>query len=368
MRRPMQLRADRLAAHLQRGLRARLHRLGRRAAAGAGSRRRDPRRGARRRLQRAPGAHRRRRALRLERPARRGAGAEPVRRPAAGRDPHPVGQARQGRLGGAAALLRDAVAGGGRDVVTLVQLPRLDRTQQASAWFGALDRAGVTVRVDPVERKALPAWIAQRLARAGPARRRRRRRASARSPSSPTGSKATCSPRTRRSRSSRLLYPAGELGFEQIEAAVLNVARYDVFRLGEAVLAGQAARALRMLDGLRSRRRGGGAGALDAGRGHPRPEARQGRARRRQAAAAGAARGARLGRQGARLRARRDAAERRRRSPTCSTPRTSATAWSRACKHPDWPLDPWEALKRLVLLLAEQTARVGTRPIAPAWR
>jgi DNA polymerase-3 subunit delta len=33
-------------------------------------------------------------------------------------------------------------------------------------------------------------------------------------------------------------------------------------------------------------------------------------------------------------------------------------------KHPDWPLDPWEALKRLVLLLAEQTARVGTKPIA----
>jgi DNA polymerase-3 subunit delta len=40
------------------------------------------------------------------------------------------------------------------------------------------------------------------------------------------------------------------LGFEQIEAAVLNVARYDVFKLSEAVLAGQVGRALRMLDGL----------------------------------------------------------------------------------------------------------------------
>ena len=49
-----------------------------------------------------------------------------------------------------------------------------------------------------------------------------------------------------------LLYPQGELGFEQIEAAVLNVARYDVFKLGEAVLAGQTARVLRMLDGLRA--------------------------------------------------------------------------------------------------------------------
>jgi len=48
----------------------------------------------------------------------------------------------------------------GDDIVTLVQLPRLDRTQQQSAWFNALDGAGVTVRVDPVERKALPQWIA----------------------------------------------------------------------------------------------------------------------------------------------------------------------------------------------------------------
>ena len=51
----------------------------------------------------------------------------------------------------------------------------------------------------------------------------------------------------------RLLSPAkGELSFEQIESAVLNVARYDVFKLSEAVLAGQPARVQRMLDGLQA--------------------------------------------------------------------------------------------------------------------
>src|ERR1700754_4619573 len=50
------------------------------------------------------------------------------------------------------------------DIVTLVQRPRLDRAQQSSAWFSALDSAGVTIRVDPIDRKALPQWIAQRLA------------------------------------------------------------------------------------------------------------------------------------------------------------------------------------------------------------
>jgi DNA polymerase-3 subunit delta len=32
-------------------------------------------------------------------------------------------------------------------------------------------------------------------------------------------------------------------------------------------------------------------------------------------------------------------------------------------KHPDWPLDPWQALKRLVLMLVEETARIGGKPV-----
>ena len=52
-----------------------------------------------------------------------------------------------------------------------------------------------------------------------------------------------------------LLYPVtgdGVLSFDQVENAVLNVARYDVFKLSEAVLGGQPLRAARMIDGLQS--------------------------------------------------------------------------------------------------------------------
>jgi DNA polymerase-3 subunit delta len=49
-----------------------------------------------------------------------------------------------------------------------------------------------------------------------------------------------------------LLYPPGELTQNQVESAVLNVARYDVFKLSEAVLSGQVARVLRMLEGLQA--------------------------------------------------------------------------------------------------------------------
>ena len=47
-----------------------------------------------------------------------------------------------------------------------------------------------------------------------------------------------------------LLYPAGELSSEAIREAVLNVSRYDAFQLGEAVLAGDAERTSRILQGL----------------------------------------------------------------------------------------------------------------------
>jgi DNA polymerase-3 subunit delta len=49
-----------------------------------------------------------------------------------------------------------------------------------------------------------------------------------------------------------LLHPAGELTQAQVESAVVNVARYDVFKLSDAVLSGQVARVQRMLDGLQA--------------------------------------------------------------------------------------------------------------------
>jgi len=47
-----------------------------------------------------------------------------------------------------------------------------------------------------------------------------------------------------------LLYPAGEISLSQVQEAVLNVARYDLDGLREALLAGDVARLTRTLDGL----------------------------------------------------------------------------------------------------------------------
>jgi DNA polymerase III subunit delta len=142
-------------------------------------------------------------------------------------------------------------AQGNDSTLTLVMLPRLDKATRTGAWFSALDSYGITIQVDPVERNALPGWIAQRL--------------------QAQGQRVTGGEEGQRSlqffadrvegnllaahqeiQKLALLYPAGELAFAQIETAVLNVARYDVFKLSEAVLAGHSVRVQRMLDGLQA--------------------------------------------------------------------------------------------------------------------
>jgi DNA polymerase-3 subunit delta len=136
-------------------------------------------------------------------------------------------------------------------VLTLVLLPRLDKTSKASAWFMALDAHGITVQLDPIERNALPAWIAQRLSQQQ--QRVREGEEGQRSlqffADRVEGNLLAAHQEIQKL---GLLYPEGELSFEDIERAVLNVARYDVFKLTESVLAGQHLRVQRMLDGLQA--------------------------------------------------------------------------------------------------------------------
>lgn len=135
------------------------------------------------------------------------------------------------------------------DTVLLVLLPRLDGTALKSAWLAALERAGVVVRVDPVERAALPGWIAQRLQRHG-------QHVAAGEAGQQTlqffadrveGNLLAAHQEVEKL---ALLHPAGELSLEQVQQAVLNVARYTPFKLAEAVLAGQLERLPRLLEGL----------------------------------------------------------------------------------------------------------------------
>jgi DNA polymerase-3 subunit delta len=142
--------------------------------------------------------------------------------------------------------LQDYVANMSPDILTLITLPRLDKTAQKSQWFTALERQGVMVTADDISRNALPGWIAGRLRR-----------------QDQSANKDTLEFLADRCEGNllaafqevqklALLFPAGELSFEQVKDAVMDVARYDIFKLSEAMLGGNPERFVRILDGLRA--------------------------------------------------------------------------------------------------------------------
>ncbi len=243
------------------------------------------------------------------------------------------------------------------DVLTLVTLPKLDKTQLNSAWFQALDQRGATVRVDPVERHALPQWIAKRLAAQGQhvEEGEAGQRTLAFFSDRVEGNLLAAHQELQKL---ALLHPAGTLSFEQIEAAVLDVARFDVFKLSEAVLSGQLPRVLRMLDGLQAE---GEAAvlvhwalaedaralkrvrdAMDAGK--PLPvalrEARVWGPRERF-----------IERLAPGLKGR-DLAPLVEAAQICD-------GLAKGLRHPGWPSDPWMGLRRLALMLVELAAQRG---------
>jgi DNA polymerase-3 subunit delta len=142
--------------------------------------------------------------------------------------------------------LQDYVANLSPDVLTLVTLPKLDWTVQKSQWFAALDKYGVVISAEDITRAALPRWISGRLGRQGQ-----------------TADGVTLEFLADRCEGNllaafqeiqklALLFPEGALSFEQVKDAVMDVARYDIFKLTEAMLSGNAARYARILDGLRA--------------------------------------------------------------------------------------------------------------------
>jgi DNA polymerase-3 subunit delta len=130
------------------------------------------------------------------------------------------------------------------DTVTLVTLPRLDRAGQNSAWFNALAGGGVVVNVFPVDRRALPLWIGARLARQ---KQRAAEDALAFVADCVEGNLLAAHQEIQKL---GLLYPPGDLAFDQVRDAVLDVARFEVSQLSEAMLSGDRARLARVLDGL----------------------------------------------------------------------------------------------------------------------
>ncbi|MEO6984212.1 MAG: DNA polymerase III subunit delta [Paralcaligenes sp.] len=132
------------------------------------------------------------------------------------------------------------------DTLMLISLPRLDRATAASKWASSLIQAGTLIELANVERGALPQWIAQRLAR------QNQRLDPATLEWMADKVEGNLLAAFQEVQKLALLYPEGKIDAGDVERAVLNVARYDVFALRDAMLAGQPTRALTILAGLRA--------------------------------------------------------------------------------------------------------------------
>jgi DNA polymerase-3 subunit delta len=131
------------------------------------------------------------------------------------------------------------------DTLLLLTLPKIDRQQQNSKWFKALDGLGVVIQVWPIDAQRLPGWIEQRLRQAGiqPSRDAVRMLAD----------RVEGNLLAARQEIEKLVLLQGEgpLDAEQLTAAVTDSARYDVFELIDSALRGETARCIHILEGIR---------------------------------------------------------------------------------------------------------------------
>lgn len=130
------------------------------------------------------------------------------------------------------------------DTTVIVILPALEREAKNSAWFSVLEKQAVTIALDEIDAANLPKWIAQRLAQQG------QHTSAATLDFLAHQVEGNLLAANQEVQKLGLLYPQGELSDATVREAVLSVSRYDAFQLGEAVLAGDTARTVRILQGL----------------------------------------------------------------------------------------------------------------------
>ncbi len=151
---------------------------------------------------------------------------------------------RPGKEGGAA--LAQLAADPGPDNLLLVVTTRPEKETWSSAWFKAFDKHGQVVQAWPVEIGRLPQWIADRAARHGLIFDRD---AALLLAERVEGNLLAADQEIEKL---ALLHAGGPIGADEVQNAVANSARYDIFQLGEAALDGDMPRSMRILDGLRA--------------------------------------------------------------------------------------------------------------------
>jgi len=123
---------------------------------------------------------------------------------------------------------------------------KLDASAARTAWAKAMEKHGVLVEIWPIDRKELPRWIQQR---AGAASLKLTPAAAQLLAERVEGNLLAADQEIKRL---ALTAEGAAVDEAQVLESVANHSRFDVFALADAVLAGEAARAFKVLWGLRA--------------------------------------------------------------------------------------------------------------------
>jgi DNA polymerase-3 subunit delta len=134
----------------------------------------------------------------------------------------------------------------GTDLMLIVSAPKLDKSGASSKWVKALDARGVHLTIWPIGPRELPGWIAARMRAAG---LQPDRGAAALIADRVEGNLLAAGQEIEKL---RLLLGEGPVSEEEVANAVADSSRYDVYKLVDAAMAGDAQRAVKILGGLRA--------------------------------------------------------------------------------------------------------------------
>ncbi|MGB4883115.1 MAG: DNA polymerase III subunit delta [Neisseria sp.] len=131
------------------------------------------------------------------------------------------------------------------DTVVTIVLPKLEKAQTSSKWFTSLAKKGAILEAKAIGTQALPQWIRNRLSQH---KLDIENDALALFADRVEGNLLAAKQEIDKL---ALLHPAGHMvNMTDAEAAIANVARFDIFQLAGAWMSGDSPRVARLLDGL----------------------------------------------------------------------------------------------------------------------
>ena len=149
-----------------------------------------------------------------------------------------------GRAGGQAIV--DLVEQSGPELLFIVTGPKLDKSASSSKWAKSLDQKGVSLQVWPIGVRELPGWIANRMREVG---LQPDRDAVTMIADRVEGNLLAAGQEVEKL---RLLLGEGQVTADDVASAVADSSRFDVYKLTDAAMAGDAPRAIRILGGLKA--------------------------------------------------------------------------------------------------------------------